>query len=176
MNQIEEVTKVLRELLNEQPKYVSYDKGYTINLEPFAVKICQLFEPKPDEGLLLTDEEEDRCTPTKEEIDAYLAEPDDAIAKALTPEEKRLVAKCVLYGKKIKQAQLAKAQAHCEKRVREEREKIVVFLRQHWIGYDTSEAPRWVYLKFGGTQEDWERLIGTPEKEPDMEALRKGEG
>jgi hypothetical protein len=84
-------------------------------------------KPQPDEGLLLTDEEEDRCTPTKKEIEAYLAEPDDTTAKALTEQEKRLVAKCVLYGKKIKQAQLSKAQAHCDKRVRE----IFSFLAGH---------------------------------------------
>ncbi len=53
----DKVKNILRELLNEKPRYVSFDKGYAINLEPFAVQICQLFpksaenpdgyEPKP---------------------------------------------------------------------------------------------------------------------------------
>ena len=42
------------------------------------------------------------------------------------------------------------------------RKEIIEGLRGHWIGYDTSEAPDWVYLRFGGTQADWENLIGKP--------------
>ena len=76
----------------------------------------------------------------------------------------------------IAKAQLAKAKPIIEKRCfdnfneaiteakREERERIIEFLRKHWIGYDTEEAPKWVYLRFGGTQKDWEDFIGTPTK------------
>ncbi len=45
---IDKVKKILRELLNEQPKYISYDKGYSINLEPFAVQICRLLSKSAD--------------------------------------------------------------------------------------------------------------------------------
>jgi hypothetical protein len=145
---------------------------YTLNCdkcgEPFKSseafpdpQLCpKCLEPQPDEGLLLTDEEEDRCTPTKKEIEAYLAEPDDTTAKALTEQEKRLVAKYVLYGKKIKQAQLSKAQAHCDKRVREIFEEI--------------EARLHGSLKEGVSElahVDLEAL-----KSKYLEALRKGEG
>jgi len=64
---------------------------------------------------LLIDEEQDNCTPTAQEIADYLAEPDDAIAKCLSLTEKRQVAKAILYGRKIAQAQLAKAEPEIRK-------------------------------------------------------------
>jgi len=54
---------------------------------------------------LLTPEEMDNCVPTEAELLEYLSEPDDTIAKGLTLKEKRLVAKAILYGRKIAQAQ-----------------------------------------------------------------------
>lgn len=63
----------------------------------------------------ITDEEQDACTPTNEEVDAYLAEPDDAIAAILTPQEKRLAARTILYGRKVADAQLAADEKDCKR-------------------------------------------------------------
>ena len=55
---------------------------------------------------LLTAREQDDCTPSTEQLEAYLDEPDDAVARSLNIRDKRLVAKCVLYGENIARAQL----------------------------------------------------------------------
>lgn len=59
----------------------------------------------------------------------------------------------------ITKTQLVKAKSIIEK---QERERIIEWLRKRWIGYDIDEAPEWVYLRFGGTQKDWEDFIGKP--------------
>ena len=45
---------------------------------------------------------------------------------------------------------------------KQEKERIVTWLREHWIGYDTTKAPGHVRLTFGGTQQEWESFIGKP--------------
>ncbi len=57
---------------------------------------------------LLTDEEQDACMPTEEQLEAYLAEPDDAVAASLSEKDKRLVAKFILCGRNIANASQAK--------------------------------------------------------------------
>jgi len=57
----------------------------------------------------LSEEAQDACAPSKEQVEEYLAEPDDAIAALLSLEEKQLVAKCILYGRNIAQEQLKDA-------------------------------------------------------------------
>ena len=55
---------------------------------------------------LLTDEEQNDCTPTEAEIDALMAEPDDAVAAALTNKiAKRRIATVILCWRKIRSAQ-----------------------------------------------------------------------
>ena len=54
---------------------------------------------------LLSDEEQDSCTPTEREQLEYLSTPDDDVAKSLTLEQKRVVGRTILYGIKIAQAQ-----------------------------------------------------------------------
>ena len=54
---------------------------------------------------LLTDEEQDGCMPSEEQLEAYMAEPDDAIAASLSEKDKRLVAKFILCGRNIAKAQ-----------------------------------------------------------------------
>ena len=105
----------------------------------------------------------------------------------LTPEERNEVYKlapndaCEEIDWLLLKAQLAKDQARYRAQIthlgsvhremtqklvgeakKQERDGIIEFLRKHWIGYDTEEAPKWVYLRFGGTQGDWEALIGRP--------------
>ena len=69
----------------------------------------KLFEPTPDKGRLLTDEEQDACSPTGKQVATYLIEPDDMVAtklrQELSPETFRVIAKCILYGKNIAKAQ-----------------------------------------------------------------------
>ena len=76
-----------------------------------------------DDSRLLTDEEIDDLSPTKDEIDAYLGEPDDNIAASLDPQTKRTVARIILYTNKVAQAQDAKTasimEAECRGRVEE---------------------------------------------------------
>ncbi|KKN62233.1 hypothetical protein LCGC14_0513700 [marine sediment metagenome] len=57
---------------------------------------------------LLTEEEQDRCMPSDEQLEAYLAEPDDAVAAALTEKDKRLVAKFILLGRNVADASQTK--------------------------------------------------------------------
>ena len=64
------------------------------------------------EKLRLTEKEQDECVATSEQLEAYLREPDDEEAANLSQEEKRLVAKCILYGVNIAQAQLNKVLSH----------------------------------------------------------------
>ena len=45
---------------------------------------------------------------------------------------------------------------------KQEKERIVTWLREHWIEYDTTKAPGYVRLTFGGTQQEWESFIGKP--------------
>lgn len=58
-----------------------------------------------DDNRLLTADEMDECTATTEQLESYLAEPDDRIAADLSLTEKRLISKCVLYGVNIAKAQ-----------------------------------------------------------------------
>jgi len=63
---------------------------------------------------MLTDEETDKCTPSSEQLEAFLAEPDDEVAaelKASDPDAFRIIGRCILYGRNIRQAQLNKALA-----------------------------------------------------------------
>ena len=60
------------------------------------------------EATILSDEERDDCTPTKEELEKYLAEPDDAVAASLDVGTKRKVAIVILYAKKVAKAQAEK--------------------------------------------------------------------
>ena len=60
---------------------------------------------------LLTDVETDKCTPSNEQLEAFLAEPDDEAAsdiRATYPEMFKIIGRCILYGRNIKQAQLDK--------------------------------------------------------------------
>jgi len=62
-------------------------------------------------GALLTEEERDNCTPTDEQLESYLAEPDDEVARKLRsecPEMFRITGRCILYGRNIAQAQIQK--------------------------------------------------------------------
>lgn len=77
----------------------------TMSREAVRKTLALIPDIPKDRPPLLSNEEEDACTPTDKEIDTYLLEPDDAIAKVLTTQEKRLVARVILYGKKIAQAQ-----------------------------------------------------------------------
>lgn len=63
------------------------------------------YKPEEQDDRLLTSEEQDACTPSKEQIEKYLVEPNDAVASALSSEDKYLVAKCILYGTNIAKAQ-----------------------------------------------------------------------
>lgn len=63
---------------------------------------------KTEPTWILTDGEEDACTPTPEQIEAYLAEPDDKIAKELDRKLKRHAAISILYGRNCARAQLKK--------------------------------------------------------------------
>lgn len=65
-----------------------------------------------DNKRLLTPEEQDNCTPTDAEIEAYLATPDDAVAASIKNSiTRRHIAKAVLYGEKITKAADAKTHA-----------------------------------------------------------------
>ena len=57
------------------------------------------------ESPLLSEQEIDNLTPTKEEIDNYLAKPDDEVAASLDPYIKRMAARIILYTNKVAQAQ-----------------------------------------------------------------------
>ncbi len=57
--------------------------------------------------MLLTDEEQDACVATPEQLKAYLAEPDDKVAAALYDSDKRIIAKRILYGRNIAEAEHA---------------------------------------------------------------------
>ena len=57
---------------------------------------------------VISEKEQDDCTPTNEEVENYLAEPDDEIAanlRASYPEMFKIIGRCLLYGKKIAKAQ-----------------------------------------------------------------------
>ncbi len=88
------------------------------------------YQPKPEpakpEVLLgetvLTELEQDKCTPTKEQLDAYLAAPDDEIAAKLHreyPEKFVLIAKSILYGQNIAKAQDAHTRSEIAKVLKE---------------------------------------------------------
>lgn len=55
MNNLEELKKILTQLVTESIRYA--DTGAVFDVESFAHAICQLFEPKPDEDRLLTKEQ-----------------------------------------------------------------------------------------------------------------------
>ena len=57
----------------------------------------------------LTDEQQDACTPTQKEVEAYINTPDDAVAAKIRkeyPSSFKIIAASVLYGQKIAAAQL----------------------------------------------------------------------
>jgi len=57
---------------------------------------------------VMSPEEQDKCTPTDEQLEAYLAEPDDDVAARLReadPKMFRIVGRCLLYGQNIAKAQ-----------------------------------------------------------------------
>ena len=57
---------------------------------------------------VLSDKEQDACTPTKEQLASYLAEPDDEVAANIRkehPDEFIQIGRVILYGKNIAQAQ-----------------------------------------------------------------------
>ena len=57
---------------------------------------------------VMTEEEQDNCTPTQQQVQAYLAEPDDELAKKMRLAEPRMfrtMAKVILYGRNIAQVQ-----------------------------------------------------------------------
>jgi len=63
------------------------------------------------ESDLLTDKEQDACTPTDQDLEAYLATSDDAVAARLRekhPEQFRLIGRSILYGLNIAKAQREK--------------------------------------------------------------------
>ena len=60
------------------------------------------------ERVRLTPEEVDDLTPTKEEVNAYLTEPDDNVAASLDSQTKRIAAMTILYVSKVVEAQLNK--------------------------------------------------------------------
>ena len=62
-------------------------------------------------GALLTEEERDNCTPTDEQLEDYLNEPDDEVARKLRleyPEIFKIEGNYLLYGRNIAQAQIQK--------------------------------------------------------------------
>ena len=68
--------------------------------------------------VLLTDDEADNCTPSTEQVEAYLAEPDDEVAAGLRvsyPTAFRIIGRFTLYGRNIAQAQLDKILALLQK-------------------------------------------------------------
>ncbi len=59
----------------------------------------------------LTDEEQDDCVATKEQLESYMAEPDDEVAAKIRvehPNEFVMIAKGILYGSNIAKAARAK--------------------------------------------------------------------
>ena len=57
---------------------------------------------------VISDEEQDNCVPTEEQLDAYLATPDDEVAAKIrreNPEASREIGKHILWGNNIAQAQ-----------------------------------------------------------------------
>jgi hypothetical protein len=83
------------------------------------------YQPKSSPAKLLgetvlSELEQDACTPTKEQLDAYLATPDDEIAaqlrKELTPDGFRGLGRYILYGINIAHKQDAYTRSELEKR------------------------------------------------------------
>ena len=104
--------------------------------------------PPDQSSRLLTEKEQDACTPKKEQMEAYLAEPDDevaAILRAENPEKFRQVARAILYGKNIAKAQLAKDDTRKEASIEE-------ILRLSPIDNSNLIADRWIDLESGFKQ------------------------
>ncbi len=59
---------------------------------------------------LLTEKEQDDCVATDAQLEAYLAEPDDAVAASLPDDLKRRVARFILYGRNIAETQDTKSE------------------------------------------------------------------
>jgi len=86
------------------------EESYWLLTEPLLAAQLDKAAGTTDEQMLLTSEEQDACTPTKEELDAYMSEPDDAVAASISdPIIKRHIGRGILYGSKISKTQLAKA-------------------------------------------------------------------
>ncbi len=102
MDKIEEVKKIMRGLVHPG------NRNFHTVEDRVAEQIRQLFEPKPDQSGLLMEEEQDACTPTNEQLEAYLAEPDDEVAakiRAADPEKFREICRGILHGDNIAKAQ-----------------------------------------------------------------------
>lgn len=91
-------------------------------------------KPEPTTPIL-TDEEEDACVPTEAELEAYLAEPDDTLARCLPPETKCLVAKGILYGKKVARAQAKKIAGSMISRANAGLDALPKDTEPYWEGY-----------------------------------------
>ena len=122
-NRVDEVKKILY--------------GYTKNAYPtfddLAKEICQLFpQPLDDKDRLLTKEERIVCIPTPDELEAYLATPDDAVAQklreSLPPELFEKLGFIILYTENIEKAQDAKTSALLQPKIEEaKRERDMVW-------------------------------------------------
>ena len=86
----------------------------------------------------LTDEEYNGLMPNKEQLESYLKEPDDELAASLSENEKRLVAKFILFGGNVAKAAQDKLMKHYRDMTPEKlREEVAVIIRYA----DTSENP-----------------------------------
>ena len=65
----------------------------------------------------LTDEEYNGLMPNKEQFESYLKEPDDELAASLSENEKRLVAKFILFGENVAKAAQDKLQSYLVKKI-----------------------------------------------------------
>lgn len=65
-----------------------------------------------NEELLLTEEEQDNCVATEEQLEELMMMP-----SSLDEKDKRIIAKCILYGRNIAKAQLAKARPIIERQI-----------------------------------------------------------
>jgi hypothetical protein len=94
--------------------------------QEIAKGIEDYYSQQAPESLLLTDEEEDNCYPTNEQLEKYSGEPDDEIAADIRknhPEKFNKIIKQILWGKNIAKAQLVKATAYYEAKKSEGRMK-----------------------------------------------------
>jgi len=109
---------------------------------------------------VMSPEEQDKCTPTDEQLEAYLAEPDDDVAARLReadPKMFRIVGRCLLYGQNIAKAQAeisykagydeaAKSSLTLEIGRKAGMKEVVEWINTHW--WDRANYPEWqAFLK-----------------------------